>query len=158
MTYALGEKSRRNLVDVHPKLVRVVERAIEITTQDFTVHEGIRSLAQQRINVKRGVSWTLESKHLKQLDGFGHAVDLVPIVGGKPVWEWEPIYHVAAAVRQAARELEVALRWGGVWDKAFLDLPATPEGLKRAVADYVSRRRAKGLRASIDGPHWELTL
>ena len=39
----LGEKSLKELVGVDPRLVAVVKRAIELTEQDFSVHDGIRT-------------------------------------------------------------------------------------------------------------------
>lgn len=156
MAYALGAGSRRELAGVHPRLVAVVERAIMLTTQDFTVHDGLRTEAEQRDYVARGVSKTMKSLHMRQADGHGHAVDLVPFINGKLRWEWKPIYVIAAAVRQAAAELGVPLIWGGVWDKPLADLPATAAGIEAAVAAYVNRRRKAGKSAFIDGPHFEL--
>jgi len=40
MTYALGERPRAKLSGVHPRLVAVVERAIDATEQDFAVTGG----------------------------------------------------------------------------------------------------------------------
>lgn len=156
MTYTLGSKSKTELAGVHPDLVRVVERAIGLTPQDFSVHDGLRTEAEQREYVRRGVSRTMNSMHMRQRDGFGHAVDLVPYINGQLRWEWKPIFHIAAAVHQAARELGVALTWGGVWDRAFADLPGDARGLEQAVNSYVSRRRGMGKTAFIDGPHWQL--
>jgi len=48
MSYALGSRSLGRLEGVHPDLVRVVKRAIEITPQDFMVTEGLRTLARQK--------------------------------------------------------------------------------------------------------------
>lgn len=153
MPFVLGARSRAKLEGVQPRLVRVVERAIVLTTQDFGVHEGVRALERQREYVKRGVSKTLASKHLKQADGFGHAVDLVPYVDGALRWEWPPIYAIAAAVRQAAEEQDVNLRWGGVWDLPMRELPREPEGIKAAVANYARRHPGPDF---LDGPHYEL--
>ena len=47
MTYQLGNKSRQNLQGVHPHLVKVVERAIELSSVDFSVHEGLRTRSRQ---------------------------------------------------------------------------------------------------------------
>src|SRR3546814_1367694 len=58
---------------VKPELVATVKRAIEITIQDFTVFDGIRSVKEQQQHVANGTSQTMKSKHL---DGL--AVDLVP--------------------------------------------------------------------------------
>jgi peptidoglycan L-alanyl-D-glutamate endopeptidase CwlK len=160
MTYVLGTASRAHLDGVHPKLVAVVERAIQITAQDFTVHEGLRTLAQQKLNVAKGVSRTLASKHIPQPDGYGHAVDLVPWVDGKPQWLWgEPkdkvggCYAIAAAMRQAAAELKTDIRWGGAWDRPLLALSGVPAGLRDAVAAYKIRHVGSDL---LDGVHFEL--
>lgn len=156
MTYSLGAKSRAELEGVHPRLVQVVERAIEVTTQDFSVHDGLRTLAEQQEYVRRGVSWTMNSMHRKQPDGFGHAVDLVPWINGMLRWEWKPIFHIAAAVWKAANEFHVPLVWGGVWDRDFLALGETAADMEKAVNAYVDRRRKAGKKANIDGPHWQL--
>lgn len=155
MAYILGQRSRNELEGVHPRLVAVVERAIEITSVDFAVHDGLRTEDEQREYVARGVSQTMASKHLTQADGYGHAVDLVPWIGGRLRWEWPPIFEIAAAVYKAAAELEVQLTWGGVWDRALLDLDVGM--LEHEVNQYVDRRRAMGhRRVFIDGPHFEL--
>ena len=154
MTYYLGRRSRRELGGVHPHLVRVVERAIRLTTQDFTVHDGIRTIEEQREYVRRKVSYTMRSRHLPQHDGYGHAVDLVPYINGKLRWEWGPIYRIAEAMRLAARELDVGLLWGGCWST----LTGTTEDPELLVARYVRWRRSRGLRAFIDGPHYQLEL
>lgn len=152
MGYQLGVGSRRELQGVHPDLVRVVERAIQITEVDFTVHDGLRTYAEQKEYIRRGVSQTANSKHLPQADGYGHAVDLVPYVNGKLRWEWPPIFQIAEAVRRAAEELGVAIRWGGCWGR--LDgTEASPEELVRA---YTEARLRAGKRAFQDGPHFEL--
>ena len=112
--YQLGKKSKEKLEGVHPDLVKVVERAIEITEQDFTVLEGLRDIERQRELVNTGKSTTMNSRHLT-----GHAVDLAPW----PIsWEWEGFYPIADAMKTAADELGVSLEWGGDW-KSFPDGP-----------------------------------
>lgn len=122
MTYKLGALSLSRLQGVHPDLVRVVKRAIEITEVDFVVVEGVRSLEQQKKNVAKGVSKTMNSRHLVADNGYSHAVDLVPYIDGKAVWDWPPIYKIAKAMKQAAKELGIAIEWGGDW-KSFKDGP-----------------------------------
>jgi peptidoglycan L-alanyl-D-glutamate endopeptidase CwlK len=148
MTYKLGAGSLRRLTDVHPALVQVVLRAIELTTQDFSVHEGLRSLKTQKEYVAKGVSRTMNSMHLRQPDGYSHAVDLVPWAGGMMRWEWPLIYPIAEAMRQAAQENKVQLRWGGNWG----NLTITSDPPEELVESYVKGRR----QAFIDGPHYEL--
>ncbi len=154
MVYRLGRGSKRELRGVHPDLVEVVKKAILITKQDFTVHDGMRTVAEQRENIARGVSRTMKSKHLPQADGWSHAVDLVPYINGRLRWEWNAIYPIAGAMRSAAREKGVAVRWGGSWERLDND-NRDPEVM---VQEYVDMRRSRGLKAFIDGPHYELII
>ena len=158
MSYKLGNTSQQRLVGVHPNLVKVVLRAIEITAQDFAVNEGLRTLERQRHLVASGASQTLNSKHLKQADGFGHAVDLVPWDDfdgngtSEMSWHWGHFYPIAEAMRAAAKELGVRVRWGGCWQC----LNDTTKPAQELVADYSAVRRAAGKKAFMDGPHFEL--
>jgi peptidoglycan L-alanyl-D-glutamate endopeptidase CwlK len=117
MGYKLGLRSKQRLNGVHPDLVAVVKRAIEISEVDFTVLEGIRSEKRQAELLAKGASTTMRSRHLT-----GHAVDLGAYVDGSVRWDW-PLYHkIAAAMKQAAKEQGVAMEWGGDWAK-FPDGP-----------------------------------
>jgi len=155
MAYVLGKASLKELEGVHPKLVAVVKRAIQISAQDFSVHDGLRTAEEQRRYVQSGVSKTMNSMHRTQADGFGHAVDLVPYINGKLRWEWPAIYPIAAAVRIASQELGVQIRWGGTWGNLH-DIAADPVSMNRAVQAYVTARQKAGKSAFIDGPHYEL--
>ena len=133
--YKLSERSLKSLEGVNPNLVKVVERAIELTEQDFLVLEGVRSKEQCYINYGKGrtaaqcsakgvptkyaqpslskVTWLndpLASKHVT-----GNAVDLVPY----PI-DWNTISKfttISKAMKQAAKELGIDLEWGGDWTK-----------------------------------------
>ncbi|MFN4092377.1 MAG: M15 family metallopeptidase [Brevundimonas sp.] len=153
MSFALSAHSHARLKGVHPDLAAAVRFAIQLTTHDFIVHDGVRTLARQRQMVAAGASRTLRSRHLVQPDGFGHAVDLVPYIGGKVRWEWKPLYAIAAAMREAAIEWKVDLIWGGVWDRHLAYLPETAAGLEAAVKAYCARHPGPDF---IDGPHFEI--
>lgn len=115
--FKLGPRSISRLRGVHPDLVKVVERAIQITPVDFTVLEGLRDPMRQRALVEAGASQTMNSRHLT-----GHAVDLGAWIDDEVRWDW-PLYHkIAAAMKQAAKELDVSIVWGGDW-KSFKDGP-----------------------------------
>lgn len=110
MTFKLSQKSLDRLTGVHPDLVACVKRAIEITTVDFTVLEGLRNPERQKTLMESGASQTLNSRHIT-----GHAVDLGAWVDNQVDWSW-PLYHkIAAAMKEAAKELDVAIVWGGDW-------------------------------------------
>lgn len=115
--FQLGAASLQRLAGVHPDLIRVVKRAIEITPIDFTVLEGLRSRERQRQLVAKGASKTMNSRHIT-----GHAVDIAPLVNGKVSWDWQYYHPLAAAVKQAAREVGVVVEWGGDWTR-FKDGP-----------------------------------
>lgn len=131
MTYKLGTRSRDNLKGVHPNLVKVVERAIGLSTQDFTVIEGVRTQARQqelyaqgrtkpgnRVTNVDGVK--NKSNHQVKSDKYGHAVDIVPF----PV-DWNSSIkfdNIAMAMKLAACELGIDIVWGGDWTR-LVDKP-----------------------------------
>jgi peptidoglycan L-alanyl-D-glutamate endopeptidase CwlK len=141
MPITLGTRSLSRLEGIHPDLLRVVKRAAAMATpaQDFTVLEGVRSKEQCWVNYGKGrspaecsakgvpavyamphagkVTWLndpLNSKHCKQADDFGHAVDLAPF----PI-DWNDLarFDAQAKLVLAAAKVEgVAIRWGADWD------------------------------------------
>lgn len=141
--FVFSRNSRSKLAGVHPKLIAVVERALSISNTDFSVIDGLREYAVQLRYVKTGASKTLKSKHLKQPDGFGHAVDLLPYKAGQSSDErWEDasgFMEVSRAMLQASFELGVKIRWGGDWDR---------DGKTRSQGDKDEK--------FVDLPHFEL--
>jgi peptidoglycan L-alanyl-D-glutamate endopeptidase CwlK len=162
----LSSTSLLHLTNLHPSLVAVVQSAASTTTQQFGVLEGLRTTADQLAAYRRhasklngypigskasdGSPGTGIGKHQIQPDGFGHAVDLVPLINGQYRWEWPAIYLIAESVRAAARELSTPIRWGGVWDRRLNDLP---DPLSAAVHSYTVRHNGPDF---LDGPHYEL--
>ena len=108
--YSLGPRSKQRLKGVHPDLVKVVERAIEISTIDFTVLEGLRTPERQKALVEAGASQTLNSRHIT-----GHAVDLGAWVDNQVDWSWPLDHKIAAAMKDAAKQEGVSIVWGGDW-------------------------------------------
>lgn len=117
MSFILSQKSLDKLKGVDEDLVRVVKRAIELTPIDFKVLEGIRTLERQKEIVEAGFSQTMKSKHL-----IGRAVDLGALQDGKITWDKQPYVDISKAVKQAANELNISIRWGGDF-KSFFDGP-----------------------------------
>ena len=108
-------RSKLRLRGVHPDLLRVVERALEISPMDFVVVEGLRTLERQRELLRAGKTTTLNSRHLT-----GHAVDLCPWIDGG--LRWDVCTKLAEIVKIAARMEKVDVEWGGDW-KTFHDGP-----------------------------------
>jgi peptidoglycan L-alanyl-D-glutamate endopeptidase CwlK len=115
--FALGSRSKTRLKEVHPDLVKVVERAIQISDVDFTVLEGKRSSERQKALVDAGASQTLNSRHLT-----GHAVDLGAWVDNQVDWSWPLYAKINAAMQEASKQVGVPIEWGGGW-RTFKDGP-----------------------------------
>ena len=119
----LNARSEKALVGVHPDLVAVVKRAAEIMPGGFIITEGMRTKERQRILFAKGLSKTMNSRHL-----YGLAVDFAPLIdtdgdGDKEVtWKTPAFLPVIKAFRQAAAELEVPIVSGSEW-KTFKDYP-----------------------------------
>ena len=155
MNYRLGTVSSSRLLEVQVDLARVVRLAIEITEQDFSVFEGLRTLDRQRELVAKGASRTLDSFHIADRYGQSHAVDLVPFIAGKVQWQDGPCLSVAKAMHRAARQFGVLVTWGGVWDLPLTQLH--PEGLDDEIDSYVARfRKDHGRKPLVDRPHFQV--
>lgn len=157
--FKLGRTSKRRLKGVHPHLVGVVERAIQITDTDFTVTEGVRTKKRQRQLVKAGQSQTMNSRHIPaipnaepELGPVAHAVDLVGWVGDALSWDIGHLCDIADAIRTAAIELKVSIEWGGCWD-ALDQYPDAPDALQA----YLERKKAAGKKPFIDAAHFQLS-
>jgi peptidoglycan L-alanyl-D-glutamate endopeptidase CwlK len=153
MTFRLSQRSLDRLEGVHPDLVAVVKRAIELTTVDFGVTCGTRSIETQKELVAAGKSQTMNSKHLPQDDGYSHAVDLVAYVGSDVAWELNLYDNIADAMAQAANEVGIPLKWGAAWSVG--DISAYVGTMEDAMNEYIDLRRSQGRRPFIDAPHFE---
>jgi peptidoglycan L-alanyl-D-glutamate endopeptidase CwlK len=119
----MNSRSIAALKGVHPDLVAVTKRALELIRADaigldFIVTEGLRTQERQAQLVKVGASRTMNSLHL-----LGRAVDLAAVVQGQGVrWDW-PLYKTLSKyMKQASLELGVSIEWGGDW-ATFKDGP-----------------------------------
>ncbi|MBY4850898.1 M15 family metallopeptidase [Serratia marcescens] len=117
MAFRFGQRSEKNLEGVNPALVKVVRRALELSSVDFGVIEGLRSRERQVELVATGKSKTMNSRHLT-----GHAVDLMPV--GADWNDYKCWLPVLVAMRQAGEELGVKLRFGITWTDNPGDKPA----------------------------------
>jgi peptidoglycan L-alanyl-D-glutamate endopeptidase CwlK len=150
MTYKLSERSLDRLEGVNPILVAVVQRAIEITSVDFGVTEGLRSFERQRQYVAAGKSQTMASKHLT-----GDAVDLVAYIDGSVSWELNLYDDIADSMQAAALELGVEIKWGAAWNVP--NICAWQGTMNEAMCHYIDERRGQGRKPFVDGPHFELS-
>lgn len=59
----------------------------------------------------------MNSKHIT-----GRAIDVAPVIDGVVRWDWPPFYKIKDAMKQAAKEFNIIIIWGGDW-KSFKDGP-----------------------------------
>ena len=154
MSFKLSQRSKAKLQGVHPKLIAVVERAIELTEVDFGVTYGVRTYAEQEQLYAQGRSQTMKSKHLIQADGYSHAVDLVAYFGSDISWELNVYDNICDAMKQAAKEVGLPVKWGAAWSEG--DIRSYPSSAEDAMNTYVDLRRSQGRRPFIDAPHFEI--
>ncbi|MET4877349.1 M15 family metallopeptidase [Morganella morganii] len=111
--FKFSQRSENNLRGVNPVLVQIIRRALELSEYDFAVIEGLRTREKQAEYVSKGSSQTRNSRHLT-----GHAVDILPSAM-KPGMDWNENAHlfepILQAIKQAADELGVILRFGKNW-------------------------------------------
>lgn len=115
--FRFSERSENNLVGVNVDLMKVVRRALELSTVDFGITEGLRSRERQKQLLAAGKSQTMNSRHIT-----GHAVDVVAYLGSKVSWEWKYYEQIAVVFKKAAEELNIPIEWGGDW-KTLKDGP-----------------------------------
>mgnify|MGYP003474517284 FL=1 len=124
MAFKLSQRSLDRLTGVHPSLIDTVKLAIRITDVDFGVLMGVRTKEQQDELYEQGrstpgpiVTWTRNSKHIPQKDGYGHAVDLGVFIEGKYIpgnntAELSLYDDVADFMSNAAEQLGFVIKWG----------------------------------------------
>ncbi|QQK88066.1 peptidoglycan hydrolase [Providencia phage PSTRCR_127] len=122
--YKLSQRSLKNLEGVHPDLVKVVKRAIEISDVDFGITEGLRSVERQRQLGKEGKSQIQNPENGMHV--LGKAVDTLAYPTPSGSWEWKYYEQIDKAMKQAGKELGIPVEWGGDWkfkDGVHFQLP-----------------------------------
>ena len=155
MAFKLSGRSLNKLEGVHPVLVDTVKRAIEVSSVDFGVIYGVRSLAEQKKLYEAKRSQTMKSKHLVQEDGYSHAVDLMAYDGSDPSWDIVMYDDIADAMKEAAIETGAKICWGAAWH--INDIAEWSGTMEQAMNAYIDLRRSSGRRPFIDGPHFQLS-
>ncbi|MCJ2087264.1 M15 family metallopeptidase [Methylobacterium sp. E-005] len=119
---------------VNADLMKVYQRAQQLSEVKFHIHEGLRSIERQKEMVARKWSHTMNSKHLT-----GRAIDIRadgdPAVGGLDAAKYGKIND---AMKKASQELGVPIQWGGDSFGSFKDVPhfQLPDSYKSNAGAY----------------------
>lgn len=134
--YKFGKSSRKHLSECHPDLQHLAQlsivRSFELGLYDFGIIDGGRTDEEQRENIKNGVSWTMNSRHLLKrsinpgvrgndatefsMTKWSHAFDFAVYIGPKIKWEF-PLYEClyTDVFKVVAKEEGIKIKWGGEW-------------------------------------------
>lgn len=119
--FKFSKKSLSRLQGVHPLLISLAERALELSAIDFGITEGIRTQERQKTLYREGKTETLNSRHLT-----GHAIDVMAYPTPQGSWDFSDYELIAAAFKQAGKEACIDIEWGGDWkskDGVHFQLP-----------------------------------
>ena len=114
--FKFGKTSLANLNGVHPALVKLAQATIAAATVDFRVIDGMRTLAEEKINLAKGVSQTMNSLHLRRKDGYAHAIDFVALTNGQPDWfHISNFLSIVGTFKEQSKKLKIPIICGADW-------------------------------------------
>lgn len=125
MKVNFGKRSKLNLCNnLDYRLVHIICEVARLNVPcDFTVFETKRTIEKQKEYIARGVSKTMNSKHIPDKLGIVRAVDIVPYVNGKNTWESKYLDLLLPLFKKVANELYPnQIEFGADW-KSFVDKP-----------------------------------
>src|SRR5688572_6562085 len=112
MSRALNDLSDRFRPLAFELLARCTEQGIAVMIVDT-----LRTMKEQEEYIAKGVSWTLNSKHLT-----GDAIDICPFMQwqlyGVDKLQWDgrdPVWQILGRIGE-----DIGLRWGGRWKQRDL--------------------------------------
>ena len=124
--YSFSKRSLSNLMNVDEKLVLICNELIKRI--DFTVIEGYRTRERQKELFDKGFS-KIDGISKKGKHNYfpSRAVDIIPYKKGHNPFDGskeseEMFYELAEEFKKVAKELNIAITWGGDWE-SFKDLP-----------------------------------
>jgi peptidoglycan LD-endopeptidase CwlK len=96
-----------------PKAIELLAKCVEAGIPVMIV-DTLRSAQEQEENIKKGVSWTLNSKHLT-----GNAIDIAPYeiyrLYGPDKLTWDATDPIWQRIGLIGESLDLV--WGGRWQK-----------------------------------------
>ncbi|CAM3106491.1 M15 family metallopeptidase [Streptobacillus ratti] len=137
MAFKFSRESYQKMENIHPKLVRLMEKVIANSPYDFKITQGVRSaeyqneLYQQGRTVKGSIvtncdGYIKKSNHQAKLSGYGHAIDICLYIPNekdiKKLYDVSKLTAIANVFKKFAIDRGLNVAWGGNW-KTFKDYP-----------------------------------
>ncbi|PKG39699.1 M15 family metallopeptidase [Psychromonas sp. Urea-02u-13] len=120
--FALSSRSNTKMLGVENDLKKVTRRALELSAFDFAITSGHRTEAEQHDLYLKGHS-QLDGVNRKSKHQHAKAIDFMAYdESGKPTWDMHYYREISEAFKQASRELNIPIVWGGDWN-SFKDGP-----------------------------------
>jgi peptidoglycan L-alanyl-D-glutamate endopeptidase CwlK len=124
MTFQLGKNSMKNMEGINDRLIDIAELAISFSPIDFgdPIDGGYKTEICQAKLYRAGKS-RCDGRTNLSYHQSGKAIDVFCLTPeGKASWDVLHLTTVATAMLQAASQLGIDLRWGGLW-KSWQDYP-----------------------------------
>ena len=110
-----GKTSTARMKGLVPRLVDILNDAIKITKQDFSIISGLRTADEQAKIYASGNS-ELDGYKYRSAHQDGKAVDIAPYINGKVVFELDGYekewMEIGRAMLRVAKKHDVVLEWG----------------------------------------------
>ena len=117
----LSSRSKGNMKGLHKDLVELINLALVESPYDFVVISGERTTKEQRALVDAKKSRTMNSKHIKQSDGYVHAFDFMALdANGVGTWEYNYYRDIVSAMKRIVARENLDITFGHDW-VGFLD-------------------------------------
>ena len=129
--FSFSNRSLERLATCEERLQRVPMLAIQLSTVDFGISEGHRSIERQQELYAQGrtkpgniVTW-VDGVRKKGQHNYSpsKAFDVFAWVDGRVTWEEDYYHEIAKAMKEAAYVLSTPISWGGDWPRPKKDLP-----------------------------------
>lgn len=146
----LSPHNLSHVEQVDPDLALVVNDVAGV--MPIYIVQSLRTHAEQVALVAAGKSKSMASMHLPDGRGLSRAVDVWPIIDGKPTSVERHFYPLADAFKAAAIRRSVTIRWGGAW--RVLNTAKLPA--KELAHEYGQECKRLGQKPFFDLNHFEV--
>lgn len=159
--FIFGNISESRFNGVHPNMVGFMKDLLDISPYDFSISQGVRTVAEQQKLYARGRTINgvttpgpiitkvdgvkVKSNHQPKADGLGYAVDIAILVQDPVTKKWKPDWNISKykELYELAEKEGLLEKWGVEWGGNC----------------FINKWRLendKKYKPFIDGPHWQI--